>query len=270
MGIEVQNFQEDVIEASSKIPVLVDFWAEWCGPCRVLGPILDKLEAEQSGSWKLAKVDTDQNPELSTQYGIQGIPAVKLFVDGNVVSEFTGALPELEVRKWLEAAIPTEANTMLAQAEESVSKGQNQQAIEILESILKKNSDDLSAAGLLARLLVFQDPDRAVVLAQVASDDPRFMVIGEAISLVVEFRTKHQNSTISGVEEGRDEYLNASKALDEGDLDAVLVSIIEVLKKNRYIDDDGARKTGVALFTLLGDTHPLTQKYRRTFNMWLY
>ncbi|MCZ6756762.1 MAG: thioredoxin, partial [Bacteroidetes bacterium] len=95
MSVEVQNFQEDVIEASSEVPILVDFWAEWCGPCRVLGPVLEKLEAEQNGEWRLAKVDTDQHPEVSMQYGIRGIPAVKLFVDGNVVSEFTGALPEI-------------------------------------------------------------------------------------------------------------------------------------------------------------------------------
>ena len=133
MSIQVQNFQEDVIEASSKIPILVDFWASWCGPCRILGPVLEKLEAEQTGDWKLAKVDTDQNPELSTQYGIRGIPAVKLFVDGNVVNEFTGALPELAVRKWLAEAIPSEAKALLVQAEECISNGDNDQAVEILE-----------------------------------------------------------------------------------------------------------------------------------------
>ncbi|GMQ82222.1 MAG: thioredoxin [Rhodothermia bacterium] len=270
MSIEVQNFQEDVIEASSKIPILVDFWAAWCGPCRILGPVLEKLEAEQTGYWKLAKVDTDKYPELSTQYGIRGIPAVKLFVDGIVVNEFTGALPEVAVRKWLEEAIPSEAKALLVQAEECISKGQNEQAVEILESLLEENPKDLSAAGLLARLLVFQDPDRAAELARLVSGDSRFMAIGEAIELLVEFKSKHQDPAMHAVEEGREEYLNASKALDDGDLDGALVSIIEVLKTNRYVDDDGARKMGVALFTLLGDTHPLTQKYRRTFDMWLY
>ena len=269
MSVEVQNFQEDVIEASSEVPILVDFWAEWCGPCRVLGPVLEKLEAEQNGEWRLAKVDTDQHPEVSMQYGIRGIPAVKLFVDGNVVSEFTGALPEIAVRKWLEEAVPSEAKTQLAQAEDFIANGQDEQAIGILESLREENPNDVHAAGLLARLLVFQDLDRAAELAKSISDDPRFSGLEESVQLLVEFKSKHQDPAMQAAEEGRDEYLNASKAMEEGDLEGVLVSIIEVLKINRIIDDDGARKIGVALFTLLGEAHPLTRKYRRTFDMWL-
>ena len=99
MAYDVVDFQKEVIEASFEKPVLVDFWAPWCGPCRVLGPVLEKLAVEEADRWTLAKVNTDQNQEVSMQYGIRGIPAVKLFVDGNVVNEFTGALPEHMVKK---------------------------------------------------------------------------------------------------------------------------------------------------------------------------
>jgi putative thioredoxin len=103
------DFQKEVIDASKQQPVLVDFWAEWCGPCKMLGPILEKLEKEANDAWKLVKINTDLHPDLSRQYQIQGIPAVKLFVDGQVTAEFAGALPEPHVRAWLNEHLPKNA-----------------------------------------------------------------------------------------------------------------------------------------------------------------
>ncbi|MEX0600785.1 MAG: thioredoxin [Rhodothermales bacterium] len=98
------RFQKDVIEKSFNKPVLVDFWAPWCGPCRVLGPTLEKMAREAGGSWRLVKINTDKYPEFARRYGVRGIPAVKLFVDGEVADEFVGALPEHAVRDWLRNA----------------------------------------------------------------------------------------------------------------------------------------------------------------------
>ena len=100
MNYEVQDFQKEVIERSKNIPVLVDFWAEWCGPCKMLGPILERLAEKYKDIWALAKLDTDNNQEIAMEYGIRGIPNVKLFVNGNVADEFTGALPENMVEQW--------------------------------------------------------------------------------------------------------------------------------------------------------------------------
>jgi putative thioredoxin len=270
MSFEVQNFQEDVIVSSHKTPVLVDFWAPWCGPCRVLGPVLEKLAAESGTKWKLVKVDTDQNPDLSAQFGIRGIPAVKLFVQGKVRDEFTGALPEHAIRKWLEDAIPSEKKALLQQAEQQISDGNTAAAVAILESILVTDPADPQASGLLAQLIVFADSDRAAALAEIASADPRFTFIMESIKRLDDARHLPESDSSIGSETGGDHYLAASRAIKKGDLDTAIQSLIEVLKVNRYLDDDGARKTGVALFTLLGDGHPLARKYRRTFDMWLY
>ena len=104
MEIEVndKNFEERVIEGSKKIPIVVDFWAELCGPCNMLGPILEKFAEEMDGKFILAKLDTDESPKTSQDYKISGIPAVKMFKDGKVVDEFVGAIPEGEVKLWLD------------------------------------------------------------------------------------------------------------------------------------------------------------------------
>src|SRR5512146_1797389 len=106
MESEVRDFNKDIIERSKTIPVLVDFWAEWCGPCRILGPVLEKLAVKYKNRFELVKVNTDKNQEIAARYGIRGIPNVKLFIDGKVADEFTGALPEPAVEQWLKKAIP--------------------------------------------------------------------------------------------------------------------------------------------------------------------
>lgn len=99
-------FQKEVLDKSHQKPVLVDFWAEWCGPCRVLSPVLERLARESKGTWRLVKVNADTQAALSQQYGVQGIPAVKLFVEGAVAAEFVGAMPEHAVRRWLNEHLP--------------------------------------------------------------------------------------------------------------------------------------------------------------------
>ncbi len=117
------DFEEKVVAASSKQPVVIDFWAPWCAPCKVLKPILEKLAAEYDGKFKLAKVNSDENPEIAARYAVRGIPSVKAMVDGKIVNEFTGALPESAVRDWLDKIIPSPAEALRREAQQMAATG---------------------------------------------------------------------------------------------------------------------------------------------------
>lgn len=269
MAYEVEQFERDVLEASLDTPILVDFWAPWCGPCRVLGPVLERLAEEAAGAWKLVKINTDVHQDLAGRYGIRGIPAVKLFVGGKVVDEFTGALPDYAVRQWLEKALPSPAGSLLADAEALLDEGADVEAATVLEAILEEQPTHPAASALLAGLTVFSDPARARALAATGmSAEPRYVQVAESVRLVAEALERRAAELPDGP--GREPYLAALEALSHRRFDETIDRLIEVLQKDRYYDDDGARKAGVAVFTLLGEGHPVTRAKRRTFTMWLY
>ncbi len=264
MALEVANFDKEVLEKSRELPVLVDFWAPWCGPCRVLGPILDKLAAEDPGEWLLVKLNTDEYSEVSMRYAIRGIPAVKLFVDGEVIAEFTGSLPEFQVKKWLAENIPSAESDSLAYAACLVGEGRIPEAQALLEDL---DSDE--AKVLLARLIVFTDPVRASELsASVEASDLNTKSIVDAVREVAAVLALDASSLPVG--RGQEAFANVVSLLRSGRFDEAASGIITVLQTDRLYGDDAARKLGIALFTLLGPDDAVTRKHRRMFDMYLY
>jgi putative thioredoxin len=158
------TFEDEVLNRSHQAPVVVDFWAGWCAPCRALGPVLEKLASEADGGWILAKVDVDSNPMVASGFGIQGIPAVKAFKNGKLVAEFTGALPEPQVRTWLQRLGPTPAELAFAEGQHAESTGDLGAAEAAYERALAEEPGHAGARMALARIRVSRraeglDPD---------------------------------------------------------------------------------------------------------------
>jgi len=268
MSYEVKDFQKDVIEKSYDKPVLVDFWAEWCAPCRMIGPVLERLAAENKDNWELVKVDTDKNQQVAMQYGVRGIPNVKLFKNGEVINEFTGALPEPAIRDWLKKSIPSKFADLIEQAKIHLKNGDVTTAKAMLEEIHKGDVNNSEVRVLLAKILLFNDVKEAVRLTQNVDGNLSNIELAESIITLAELLNKDKNSfTHSDV---KAKYISAIEDLKRKDFDSALSKFIEIIRTNRSYDDDGARKTCIAIFKFLGEDNEITLKHRRDFGRALY
>ena len=269
MAFDTDDFEKDVIARSHDVPVVVDFWAEWCGPCKVLGPVLERLAQRGDGQWELAKLDTDKHPAVSTRYGIRSIPNVKLFVDGEVADEFVGALPERAVEEWLKKAVPSKYRTQLEGARQLLLEDKPGQATEMLYPIVAAEPDNHQAAALLAQALFGSDPEQALRTVEPIGLGSDYYDVADAIRMLVGVFTRLDDSP-PPADPVRDTYVGAVAAARSGDFEAALDGLIEVVRRNRYYDDDGARKTCIAIFKLLGEDHPTTRRSRPLLSNALY
>jgi putative thioredoxin len=271
--VDQQAFGQEVLQRSHEVPVVVDFWAEWCGPCRVLGPILEKVAADHPGAFDLVKVNVDHNPALAAQFGVQGIPTVLAFRDGRPAARFTGAIPEAAVRQWVQQVLPTEIDGLVDQARDAVLDGDEPVAESLFRRVLEAVPDHPEAgAGLAALLIARGETGEALVLLG------RLPRSGEVERLEAAARiAAAQGSDLHSLE--------ARVAADAGDTLARLELGRALAARKEYepaLDHllavvraggphrEAARTAMVDVFGLLGNGHPLTAMYRRALASALY
>ena len=161
---DITNFSDEVIKKSYSIPVLVDFWARWCSACKVLSPTLEILKERHKDEWILAKVEVDDHPELAIKYDITKIPSVKLFFEGKIVDQFSGALPGHLIEEWLGIALPPKHLNGLHKATEFITRGQEEKAEEVLLKILENEPTNKEAKVLLAKAILLRKPSKLFLL----------------------------------------------------------------------------------------------------------
>jgi putative thioredoxin len=253
VDVSEADFEQEVIRRSFEQPVVVDFWAPWCGPCRTLGPILERLADEGKGAFRLAKLNTDENQQLAARYNIRGIPAVKAFKDGQVASEFVGAQPEPNVRRFLSelgadgsgAGTETAAARLLAEHRWAEA-----------ETAYRPTGD---AVGLARALLGQGKAAEALVLLDgAAADTPAAITLRPLAQFI---------SAAAEAPEGNEEHLDdlmrqAGTLAGEGRFAPAMDALLAVMRKDKRYRNDTPRRVLLAVFDLLGDQDPLTREYR--------
>jgi putative thioredoxin len=267
MSCELSDFQTDVLDRSELTPVLVDFWAAWCGPCKMLGPVLEKLAAEAAGRWALVKIDTELHPDLAAQFRIRGIPDCKLFHRGVVIAEFAGALPEPQLRAWLAEHLPTPKRERMARARELLHSGHAAAAAELLRPLAAADPADHELAVLTARALVFSDPAAALSLV---ADLPPASPWNDGANLVRTLGAAFDSAAdLSRLPDTplRACYAAALAELRRESFDAGFSQLIAVLGEKPAYDSGRAKSVGLAVFRHLGLRHPISEKFSRAFSM---
>jgi putative thioredoxin len=274
IDVDERTFQSAVLERSRTAPVVVDFWAPWCGPCRVLGPTLERLANEARGAFVLAKINVDENPRLAQTFRVQGIPAVKAFRDGRVVDEFTGALPETQVRAWLKRFVPAPGDQLVAAAAALESSDPAEAAARYRVALGDDPENDAALLGLGRVLAAQGQPEGIATLRQIEAGSPLYPQ-AQAWLKLGDFFAENGASGVAELarqvqENPKDleaRYRLAAGLARSRDYQDAVDQLLAIVERDRAFRDDGARKMLLALFDALGDDPIVAPGRRRLANL---
>lgn len=274
IDVTEENFQTEVLDKSKSVPVLVDFWAEWCQPCQILKPVLEKLADEYQGKFVLAKVNADANQQLAASFGVRGIPDVKAVYDGKIVNEFSGVLPEAEIRKFLDLVIPNESEALRLDAIAVLESGDTDAALTLLDKAIASDPNNFKAQIDKAEICVSKnDMETAEAILKklplpARESDPRI----EEMETRIEIGKRNQDlpdkdALLASVQSNPNDLqakLNLANVLiAEQNYDAALELLFEMIRQDRHFSDDIARKTVLEIFTLMGPQSPTVRDARK-------
>lgn len=280
IDVTEEGFLEQVIETSRRVPVIMDFWAEWCGPCRVLKPVLEKLAAEYQGRFILAKVDSDEHPGLAGRYAVRGIPTVVAVVNGEEVERFSGAQPESQVRQFLARVMPSRALRHRDEAVALVAQGRASAAFELLEKALDTEPDNDELRVTLARLQ-WDSGLHDEARKNIERLSPAGCLGDEATTLLARMELaekvralpgeKALEARIASAPEDLGARLDyASLMASRGDYIAALDQLLEIVRHDRTFQDDVGRKTMLRMFQMIQGQDDLVSRYRKLLSAALH
>jgi len=269
--VTADNFETEVLEKSLTRPVLVDFWAGWCNPCKILMPILAKLAEEYNGKFHLAKIDSEQEKSLTEQFNIRSLPTVKIFKLGDVIDEFSGVLPESDIRVFIDRHQISDSDHQFQTALEALESNDQAKARSILENLLKNDNTHANSIMLLARIALDEGKNQEVddlldhIPFQNANDElvQEIKVLNsfsKELSDVKDIDSLKQQVTSTN-DIGSQYQLACYYALNK-QYENALENFIDIMQKDRKFKDDGARKNILAIFDILGGSGPLVNLYR--------
>ncbi len=263
------DFEYEVVAYSNQVPVIVDFWAEWCRPCKSLTPILEKLADEAQGAYRLAKVNVDDNPNLALRFSVRSIPNVKAFRDGHVVSEFLGLQPEPRIRDFLRNLAPSQIDLLLEKGQSQLESLSWADAASSFHQFLAKSPEN--PAGLLGLIKAslmqgaYADAKRLMDQFPASPEYARMELLKPLYQALTEGRMSHAGDDLLDAA-----YANAIRLIERGNLPAAMDGLIDILRQDKHYHADLPRVVLLGLFEVLGDNHSLTQQYRRELAMVLF
>jgi len=283
--VSTANFKAEVIDASFEVPVIVDFWAPWCGPCKQLGPLLEKAVRAANGAVRMVKLNIDENPEIAQQMRIQSIPAVYAFKDGRPVDAFVGAVPESQIKQFIQKlggpAGPSPVEEAMAMAKEALQTGDYDSAGGIFSQVLQREPDNIEALAGLARVLIGKKefPHARELLSRVPKEQLNHAEIAAAHSALelaeqadkamgesAQFRARLEKD--ANDHEARFEL--ATALFGAGRREEGIDELLTLFRKDRAWNEEAARKQLVKFFEVMGPTDPLTLASRRRLSSLMF
>ena len=263
INVNETTFEYEVIAFSKNKPVLVDFWAEWCRPCKMLGPVLEKIVNEANGALRLAKVNIDQNPNLAMQFGVRSIPTVKVFIDGRVANEFVGALPEGQIRTFIgKLQPPSPLELELSRADSMLLSHNWEEAETALRDMLSKDVESPDAMVGLAKALLAQDKaSEAMELLNEVATARLFNtvdILKPYAQILIDLHTEMlpNENDLDAI------FFNSIRLASQGKFVMALDGLLDLLRKDKHYRGKTAQNVILAILEILGEEDPDTRAYR--------